>query len=285
MWRRRKERRNHTGFGGDRWRRDDTGARIENRTGPETKETPMRHLKRRTLAALPFAALLALAAPALADPAPGTPTLAANGTGEVRVVPDIAIVTLGVTSRGSTASEALAANSTALAAAIDELKGAGIAEKDIGTSGLNVSPVYDTRPDREGAGTTPPPIVGYEVANTVTATIRDIASSGAILDKVVSAGANRISGISFDIADRQAAVDEALKAAIADARRKGALLADAAGVRLGRMMSITANENGGFQPVFARFDMRAAAAPPVPVMPGEQTVSASASIVWKVVED
>lgn len=241
----------------------------------------MRSPMRRAFTALPLLALLA--GPALADPAPGTPTLAANGTGEIHVVPDIAIVTLGVTSRGGTASEALAANSTALAAAIGELKGAGIAEKDIGTSGLSVSPVYDNRPDRPGADTTPPPIVGYEVSNSVTATIRDIAASGAILDKVVTAGANRISGISFDIADRQAATDAALKAAVADARRKGALLADAAGVRLGRMLTITANENGGFQPVFARMEMKAAA--PVPVMPGEQTVSATASIVWKVVEE
>lgn len=238
---------------------------------------------RRALTALPLAAALLFCAPALADPAPGTPTLSANGDGEMKVTPDIAIVTLGVTTRGTTASEALQANSSALTAAISELKNAGIADKDIGTSGLSVSPVYDNRSDRPGADTTPPPIVGYQVSNDVRATIRDIASSGAVLDKVVSAGANRISGITFDISDREAATDAAIKSAVTEARRKGALIAAAAGVRLGRMLSISASESGGFQPVFARMEMKAAA--PVPVMPGEQTISATASITWKVIED
>jgi hypothetical protein len=230
---------------------------------------------------LAFAALAAfiLASPALADPAPGTPTLSANGEAEVMATPDIAIVTIGVTSRAKTAAEALAANSADVAKVLATLKDAAIADKDIGTTNFSVYPLYDQRPDREGAPNNPPPIVGYSVSNDVRVTIRDIGTSGAILDKVVTAGANRISGIAFDVSDRQTPSDQAIKDAIAEARRKGALMADAAGVKLVRIVSVSASANGGPQPVFARMEMKAAA---VPVMPGQRSIGANASIVWEV---
>ena len=103
-----------------------------------------------------------------------------------------------------------------------------------------------------------PKIVGYQVQNEVRVTVREIGKSGALLDQVVSAGANQISGIQFDVADPQAAADEALRKAIADARRKAELMAAAAGVRIVRVLDISGG--GGF-PMFARAEppsMRAA---------------------------
>jgi len=222
-----------------------------------------------------LAAWIALAAPALAQQQP--PTLAANGEGEVMVVPDIAIVTIGVTSRAATARDALAANSTDVNAVLETIRAEGVAEVDIGTSGFSVSPVYEERP-AGGRTDQPPRIVGYQVSNQVRVTIRDIATSGEILDKVVTAGANQVNGISFDIADRKTHEEEAIKLAIADARRQGELMAEAAGVRLVRILSVNANAGGG--PVFARADFAIAAA--VPVAPGQQSVSANASISWEV---
>jgi uncharacterized protein YggE len=225
-----------------------------------------------------FAALAFLAAPAIGEEAAPVPQLQASGEGIVHVVPDIAIVTLGVTTRGKTASEALTQNSKDLGAAIDVIKGAGIADKDIGTSNFSIYPVYATNSD--GSQVQPPQVTGYEVSNDVRVTIRDIAKSGAILDAVVTAGANRVSGISFDVADRTTPNDAALKDAIADAKRKAELMAAAAGVKLVRVLAVsTAEANNGPVPMFRAM---AASAAPVPVMPGEQQVSVNASVTWEI---
>jgi uncharacterized protein YggE len=221
---------------------------------------------------------LAISAPALAENSPPVPMLTANGDGVTMVTPDIAIVTIGVLSRAPTASAALDANSADLGKALEAIKAAGIADKDIRTSGFSVSPVYAPPPER--ATGAPLPITGYQVSNEVRVTVRDIAKSGALLDKVVRAGANQVSGIAFDIADRQSAEDAALKAAIAEARRTGELMAEAAGVKLVRVVNISASANHAPMPMMARADFGVAKA--VPVMGGEQAVNANASIVWEI---
>jgi uncharacterized protein YggE len=230
------------------------------------------------LAALAATAMLA-ALPTLAQAdGPPVPQLQANGTGEVMVVPDIAIVTIGVATQAADASAALAANSADLARAIAAIQAAGIADKDIATAGFSIDPVYrqgDNQPSDE-----PPAIVGYRVDNQVRVTVRDVARSGGLLDKVVAAGANRVSGIAFDLSDRKTPADGAIRAAIADARAKAELMADAAGLRLVRILSLNAGETGGRGPIMA-YDMAAKAAP-VPVMPGERSVSANAQIAWEV---
>jgi uncharacterized protein YggE len=219
-----------------------------------------------------LAAVLVLTIPALADGP--TPTLTADGRGTEMVVPDIAVVTIGVESRGRTASAALAANSTDLTRAIGAIRAAGVADRDIGTSGFGIDPVY------EGETNTPPPINGYQVSNSVTVTIRDIAKSGGILDAVVNAGANQVNGISFDVSDPKAAHEAALKAAIAEALAKGELMADAAGVRLVRVLSVATAQDGGPRPMFLA--MAAKAAPSAPVMPGQQSLDATATISWEI---
>ena len=232
-----------------------------------------------TAPALALAAALFFAAPAVAQMNPQVPTLSANGTGTVYVVPDIAIVSIGVTTRGATAAEALAANSTEMASVIETISGEGVASRDIGTSGFSIFPVYEQQQPSNGVETDPPKIVGYQVTNEVRVTIRDIATSGGILDKVVSAGANQVNGITFDSADRKTPADAALADAIADARRQAEIMAEAAGVRLVRIVNINASSGGG-QPVFARMEMAMDAA--VPVMPGQREVNANASVTWEI---
>lgn len=236
------------------------------------------------IAAPAFAAALAIAAtalPAAAQSIAELPTLSANGVGTVYVVPDIAVVTLGVTTRAATAGDALAANSTDLAKAIDAIKAAGVAEPDIGTAGFSVFPVFEqTDPNSTAPQTEPPKIVGYQVTNEVRVTIRDIASSGTILDAVVKAGANQVTGISFDSSDRKTPSDAALADAVADATRQAGIMADAAGVKLVRIVSINGS-SGGMVPMFARADMMAASAP-VPVMPGQREVNANANVTWEI---
>jgi uncharacterized protein len=229
------------------------------------------------LVALAAAAMIAVPALAHADDSPPVPQLQANGTGEVMVTPDIAVVTIGVTEQAAEASAALAANSAALTKAIAAIRAAGIADKDIATAGFSIDPVYeqtDSQPSDR-----PPQIVGYQVQNQVRVTVREIAKSGGLLDAVVAAGANQVNGIAFDLSDRKGPADDAIRAAIADARAKAELMADAAGLRLVRILSINAGENGGRGPIMA-FDMAKSA--PVPVMPGQQSVSANTQIVWEV---
>lgn len=231
-----------------------------------------------------FAGMLALATalltalPALAD-APATAMLTATGTGTATVIPDIAVVSLGVASRARSAGAALAQNSTDLAKAIAAIKAAGVADKDIATSGFGIDPIY-AEPKSGEVATAPPAIIGYGVSNQVTVTIRDISQSGGVLDHVVAAGANQVTGISFDVSDPKSASEAALKSAIADALSKGALMAGAASVKLVRVLSVSTADNAPPRPMMSAMSLKAA--PSVPVMPGQQTISATATVTWEI---
>jgi uncharacterized protein len=224
--------------------------------------------------------IVALAGPALAEPP--VPQLTANGEGFVSVVPDIAIVSIGVSTRAATAREALDGNSADMTKVIDTVKGEGVAERDIGTSGFSIWPVYEQRPPNPDGTVdeTPPKVIGYQVTNEVRVTIRDIGKSGGILDKVVSAGANQVNGITFDVADRDTPADEALALSVKDAAKKAAIMADAAGVRLVRVLNVS---GGGSLPPGPVYRSEVAfAAKAVPVMPGEQRVTANATVTWEI---
>lgn len=220
----------------------------------------------------------AIAAPAMAQTPPTVPTLTAFGNGSASAAPDIAVVTLGVVSEAALAKDALKANASDMAAVIKAITGAGIAEKDIATSGLFVDPIYsDASRSPDGASK----ITGYRVTNQVTIRVRDLAASGPLLDQVIAAGANRVNGISFEIGKADTLRDAAIRAAIADARAKAELMADAAGVKLGALQSVNANENGG-QPVFrAAMAMKDAGAVPQ-VMGGTQEIGANATLVYEI---
>lgn len=232
----------------------------------------------RALAAL--ALILAIALPA-AGPAAAqgeTPTLTVSGEGSVRAVPDIATIRLGVVTDGKTASEALAANSASAARMIETLKAGGVAAKDIQTGQLSVQPRY-AEMQRTRAGEAPE-VVGYQVVNEVAVTVRDFDALGGILDRVVGAGTNRMNGIGFGLADDTATADEARRRAVADARRRAGVLAEAAGVRLSRILSIS--EGGGVVRPMQAAPMMRAEAMDVPVERGELEVSASVTIVWEI---
>lgn len=227
-----------------------------------------------------LALMLGLAAPALAQDNP--PTLSANGTGSEDASPDIAFITLGVLSHAETAREALDANNEQMDGVIQTVRGEKVADKDIATTGFSIGPVYSQEPQRPDGSHTPPKIVGYQVSNQVRIVVRDLDALGVILDKAVTAGANQAASINFVIENRTELAEKAVVAAITDARHKAELMAEAAGVRLVRVLSVNANENGG--PPMPMFEARAMAAADksVPVMRGEQTVSASASITWEI---
>lgn len=236
-------------------------------------------MHRFTLAASALAALLFAASPSLADEVKMPRTISLSGHGEVKAAPDMAIVTTGVSTQAATAADALAANTTAMTALFAALKAAGIAEKDMQTSNFMIQPRYDYNDGKQ-----PPLLVGYDVSNNVTVTVRQVDGLGALLDTVVKAGSNQINGISFDVSKPTEALDEARRLAAADATRKAKLYAETMGVTLGPVLSIS--EGVSYQPPVPM--LRTAAAPmadaarPVPVAAGEQTLAMDVNITWEI---
>ena len=241
-------------------------------------------MPRRLFSAAPLLAALfvglALAAPARAEePAPRTITI--SGEGEATAVPDIAYIDTGVVTEGATAAEALAANTKAMAAVFKGLEDAGIEKRDMQTSQFSVYPVYEQMRPEDRPQT--PKIGGYRVQNQLTVKVRDLDALGGILDKVVTLGSNQLSGIRFAIDKPEPLLDDARKKAVEDALRKAKLYAGAAGVALGQIMSIT--ESGGGmppQPMYMKAMGEMARDSSVPMAAGEQTVSASVTLVIKI---
>ena len=186
------------------------------------------------LAATTFSLAVLAAAPAFAEETKMPRTISLVGHGELRVAPDMAIVTVGVLKQAATAAEALAANTAAMTAVIAALKAAGIEAKDIQTSNFMVAPRYDY-----GDNTQPPKLTGYDVSNNVTVIVRSIAMLGGLLDTLVSAGSNQINGISFQVSKPDAALDDARKLATEDATRKARLYAEAMHLELGPVLSLS----------------------------------------------
>ncbi len=217
--------------------------------------------------------------------APGNTLLSVSADGKSTRTPDLASFSAGVTSQGKTAGEALAANSANMNRVIAALKRAGIADRDIQTSNLNLSPVYaPQRPMPDGTYQPPQPrIVGYQVNNTVNVRHRDIAQFGAVIDTLVASGANEVNGPSFEIDKPDEALDEARAEAMKKARARAELYAKAAGLRVARILTIS--ESGGYMPqpkvMYARAVMADMEAAPTPVAAGEVAMSAQVSVTFE----
>jgi uncharacterized protein YggE len=226
--------------------------------------------------------LVASAAPAPAQTIePRERLLTVTGEAEVRAAPDMAAITLGVVSEATSAREALSANNGSMGGILEALRGAGIEPRDLQTSGFSVSPIYSQPPvNYDGRQPFKPEILGYRVSNNVTARIRDLGEVGTILDMVVTLGANSISGPDFTVADPAPLEDEARRAAVAEALRRGALYADAAGVALGPVFRIEEGFTQPPQPLPAAFRMEAMDSAAVPIEGGEISVRAQVSISW-----
>jgi len=236
------------------------------------------------LALLLAATALAAAAPALAQTAPAAAdaafratTLSLSAYGETRIAPDQATITLGVQTEAATAAEAMAQNRTRMNATVETLKRAGIEARDIQTSGLNLNPQYVYEQNQ------PPRPTGYQASNEVTVRVRDLSKLGAAVDAVVAAGANRINGIAFGLADPKAAEDSARREAVKALAAKAALYAEATGHRVTRLVNLS--EAGGYaapppRPL-AMARMVAADAAPTPVEAGELTVRVDVTATYE----
>ncbi len=190
-----------------------------------------------------------------------------NGEGSVTLQPDYAQIRAGVTTRARTVKDTTDANTKLVGAVITALRDSGIEQKDIQTSRFSVQPIYaPAQPNTE------PKLSGFSVSNQLTVTIRQIGMVGAVLDRLVAAGANDLGGVEFLHSDLSKALDRAREAAVADARRKAELYARAAGLELGRVAWIT--EDPSFAPSGGMKALRAAGglAAAVPIASGEDTL-------------
>lgn len=203
-------------------------------------------------------------------------TISVQGIGGVAAKPDSANARAGIETRGATPDEALAANTKTMTALMTALKHYGVAERDIETSAFDVSPIYGQATPR-GVNS----IEGYQVINQVSVRVRDLSKLGVLLSSLVEAGANRLNGVSYEIADPAPFVDQARKAAIADARKRADLYAAAAGAKIKQVLSIS--EGSGYAPPMP-VSLRAmkAGAEAVPVAGGEQNITVSVAVVYEI---
>ena len=238
----------------------------------------MKHMR---LAAL---TLGAAALPAAADAQQATISQSIAGTrldlsatGDVTRVPDIAVITAGVVTRAATARSALQQNADRMDRVIAALKHAGVEDRDIQTSNINLNPEYTY------ANNQPPKLNGYTASNQLTIRFRDIANSGTILDTLVAEGANQINGPSLTIDKPELALDEARARAAATGRARADLYARSLGMRVVRVVAVS--ETGGSYPVpppmpmYARAEMAQAA--DTKIVPGEQKLSITLTMTYE----
>lgn len=227
---------------------------------------------------LPLHVAAAFALASLAAPAALGATITVVGESRVAAVPDSAVLSTGVVTAGKTADEALAANSKAVSTLIETIKGAGVEQRDIATANFFLQPQYAVQKDNQRDA---PRVVGFEVRNSVRVTVRNLASLGGLLDKMVEAGANQASGLTFLVSDRAKLEQDARVAAVKDAIEQANVVAGAAGLRLVRIVSVTpeADHSGPIMP--APMLMKAEASRmAVPVEAGEVEVRGRATIVY-----
>ena len=223
--------------------------------------------------AVAFGPALAMRPARAVDPTTTTPehTISVSGIGRVTTTPDVADVRVGVQVTRTKVRDAQAAAATAMAAVIAALKAAGVADKDIQTTALSLQPVYDY----SNNGNTPK-LTGYQIVNSVTATVRRLDTISDVIDGALAAGATTLDGITFRVDDQTAPEAQARAAAMSDARAK------AAGVTITGVSSIS--EQSASVPVPMPYVAGGAAldkaAPSTPVQVGTNEVDVSVNVVY-----
>lgn len=231
----------------------------------------------RRIMALGIAAAMAMPAVASAE-APAQPRIIVTGEGEAAVAPDMAVLSLSVMREAKTAREALDANNAAMADVVEAVKLFGVADRDLQTAGLQIMPRYNYT--NKADGTQEAELVAYQVMNTLSIRVRDVAKTGEIIDKAVSLGVNQGGNITFTNDDPSATVTEARKKAVASATAKASTLAEAAGVGLGRVIEISEQSYAPMpMPIEAKAFDRALAA--VPIQAGENAYRVQVNITFE----
>lgn len=223
--------------------------------------------------------ILFLSPLSFADDANPVPRILVSGEGSVDIAPDMAVLTLTVTRQAETARAALDANSEAMRDVQNAMKTAGIEERDLQTSGFSIQPNYIYPAPRASGEREPPKIVGYTVRNSLTVRVRDIAAVGAVLDKSVSLGVNEGGNIMFTNDDPSEAIKQARTLAVRDALDRANTLADAAGVKTGKLLEMSEQSFSPRPMPMARAELAMSrSADAVPVAVGENSYRVTVNV-------
>ena len=210
------------------------------------------------------------------------PTIVVDGQASREVVPNLAVVTFGITADRPIAADASAQAARTAAALVDEVKASGIADKDVKTTETSLTPLFE--PVKAGGDATR--LKGFRATDMLQVRVRDLATTGTLVSRLVDKGANAVEGIDFSVDGADTTLDQLRGDATRDARRKAAIYADAAGVKLGRVIEILPEAAGPplyLQRPKATSILAERAAPPPPVEAGTQTLEARVRITWELV--
>ena len=202
--------------------------------------------------------------------------ISVSGEGKVSGAPDIAVLTLGVSVLAPSVKDARDQAASAMKGVVDSIKGNGVDGKDIQSTQFSIQPEYNYRDNNQE-------LSGYRVTNIVTAKVRNIDNTGKIIDDAVAAGGDLtpVQGIDFTIDDPDKLQDEARGEAVKDAQTKAERLADLAGVKLGKPISIS--ESGAPSPMPSREALLGGAASDVsPIEPGEMEVTLDVQVLYAI---
>ena len=210
-----------------------------------------------------------------AVPADGT-LLSVSAQAEARRVPDVATISAGVVTQAVDGNTAMRQNAEQMAKVMDAIKAAGVADKDIQTSGISLNPQYRYVENEA------PKITGYQASNTVNLKVRDIAKLGKVLDALAASGSNQINGPTFEIDQPEPVYDEARLAALKKAQARAETYAKSLGLRVRRIVSISVGGGGNFHPMpMMAMAARGKAEMDTQVAPGETTLSVNLDVVFE----
>ena len=229
---------------------------------------------------LSLIAMTAMSTPASAQTAPAAlpadaTLLSVSSQAQASAAPDIATVSAGVVTQAADGNTAMRQNAELMNKVLAAIKAAGVAEKDVQTSGIHLQPQY------RYAENQPPAITGYQASNTVSVKLRDVAKMGKVLDALVASGANQINGPSFGIDDPEPLYDQARVDALEKARARAQTYAKALGLRVRRIVSISEGGAAMPSPMPRMAMMKAEAYDSTPVAAGESSVSVSLDVVFE----
>lgn len=225
---------------------------------------------------LAAALMLSMSAGALAASEAANPRkITVTGESTLQVAPELATISLGVTEEAEEAAAAMSAVAERMQAVIARLKDAGIAAEDMQTRQVSMQPVWSQDRSYDSGGRRE--ITGFEASSTLMVRVRDLSELGPVLDTVLQAGANRFQGLSFGVSDPSAVADQIRGEAVKDAIRKAQQLAEAAGMELGPVRSISEHGGSGVRPMMA---MEMARSDAMPIEAGELSFTHNVSVVF-----
>lgn len=198
-----------------------------------------------------------------------------TGTGTIDVTPDVARLTIAIQTTATTATEAEASNATASDRVRSQVTRAGIAPSDIKTLSLQVWPQYDYRSGQSV-------LTGFTASNVLQLTVHDLRRIGTAIDAAIAGGATSVQGITYDVTDHSAASAHALSLAVKDAQTKAEAMANAAGIRLGSVVSMTDNQTTPYPFPIIRAAAPTTAGATTQVSPPDVQLRVSVTVGWTI---